>query len=216
MSFVCEIFNTKADFVRKGNSSVKTDKADQRTRITKKMIREAFLTLLSGKDIRHITVRELCERAQINRGTFYKYYLDVYDLKEQIENELLIEFAASVGRFADSGALDSVSAVCRTVFALLKENSELCMILLGQDAGSGIIDKFVKIGHDAFMAFYGGRFPNTDTEKLERYYLFISGGCVVSLRRWILSGMKEPVEVIAEEIAGIMTYGVGYLSDKKA
>ena len=103
---------------------MKTDKADQRTRITKKMIREAFLTLLSGKDIRHITVRELCERAQINRGTFYKYYLDVYDLKEQIENELLIEFAASVGRFADSGALDSVSAVCRTVFALLKENSE--------------------------------------------------------------------------------------------
>lgn len=58
---MCEIFNTKADFVRKGDSSVKTDKADQRTRITKKMIREAFLTLLSGKDIRHITVRELCE-----------------------------------------------------------------------------------------------------------------------------------------------------------
>ena len=99
MSFVCEIFNTKADFVRKGDSSVKTDKADQRTRITKKMIREAFLTLLSGKDIRHITVRELCERAQINRGTFYKYYLDVYDLKEQIENELLIEFGGVGFRF---------------------------------------------------------------------------------------------------------------------
>ena len=64
------------------------------------------------------------------------------------------------------------------------------------------------------MTFYGGRFPDTDTGKLERYYLFISGGCVLSHRRWILSGMKESVEVIAEEIAGIMTYGVGYLSDK--
>lgn len=192
---------------------MKTDRDDQRTRITKKMIREAFLELLSGKDIRHITVRELCERAQINRGTFYKYYFDVYDLKEQIENELLLEFAESVNHFADIGALGSVSAVCRTVFALLKENSDLCMILLGRDTGDGIIDKFVKIGHDVFMAFYGGRFPDTETEKLERYYLFISGGCVVSLRRWIMSGMKEPSDRIADEIAGIMTNGVGYLTD---
>lgn len=208
--------NTGGCFVRKEDSSVKTDRDDQRTRITKKMIREAFLALLSKKDIRHITVRELCERAQINRGTFYKHYYDVYDLREQIENELLFEFAESVGRFADSGALGSVSAVCRTVFALLKENSELCMILLGRDTDDGMIDKFVKIGHDVFMKFYGERFPDTETEKLERYYLFISGGCVVSLRRWILSGMKEPVDEIADEMAGIMTYGVEYLSDKKA
>lgn len=191
---------------------MKTDRDDQRTRITKRLIREAFLELLSQKDIRHITVRELCEKAEINRGTFYKYYLDVYDLKEQIENELLHEFADSVNRFAESGALDSVYEVCRTVFALLKENSELCMILLGRDANDSIIDKFVSIGRDIFITAYRGMFPNVETEKLERYYLFISGGCVVSLRRWILSGMTDSAQEMARDLAGIMTEGVKYLS----
>lgn len=193
-----------------------TDREDQRTRITKKLIRESFLALLSKKDIRHITVKELCETAQVNRGTFYKYYLDVYDLKEQIENEFLQEFTDSVDRFAKSGALDSVYEVCRTVFALLKENAELCQILLGRDANDGLIDKFVKIGRDIFIAAYPGMFPQAETEKLERYYLFISGGCVVSLRKWILSGMREPVEAMAKELSGIMTEGVGYLSGKNA
>ena len=73
----------------RGTKSVKPDREDQRTRITKKLVRESFLALLSKKDIRHITVKEICEMAQVNRGTFYKYYLDVYDLKEQIENEFL-------------------------------------------------------------------------------------------------------------------------------
>ena len=209
-----EIIDMAGSFVRKGDKSVKTDREDQRTRITKKLIRESFLALLSRKDIRHITVRELCETAQINRGTFYKYYLDVYDLKEQIENEFLQEFSDSVNRFARSGALDSVYEVCRTVFALLKENAELCRILLGRDANDGIIDKFVKIGRDIFISVYPGMFPKKKKKKLERYYLFISGGCVVSVRKWILSGMNETVEEMAREISGIMTEGVGYLSEK--
>lgn len=211
-----EIIDIRSGFVRKGDKSVKPDREDQRTRITKKLVRESFLALLSKKNIRHITVKEICEMAQVNRGTFYKYYLDVYDLKEQIENEFLREFADSVDRFAKAGALDSVYEVCRTVFALLKENEKLCRILLGRDANDGIIDKFVKIGRDIFIAAYPGMFPTIEREKLERYYLFISGGCVVSVRKWILSGMKEPVEEMAGELSAMMTEGIGYLSEGRS
>ena len=86
------------------------------------------------------------------------------------------------------------------------------MILLGRDANDSIIDKFVSIGRDIFITAYRGMFPNVETEKLERYYLFISGGCVVSLRRWILSGMTDSVQEMARDLAGIMTEGVKYLS----
>lgn len=191
---------------------MKTDRTDQRTRITKKMIREAFLALLAEKDIRHITVRELCERAEINRGTFYAHYLDIYDLKEQIENELIDEFDRSVAEIASSGELGSVYLVCRSVFELLRENSELCTILLSWDANDRIIEKFVRVGKDAFIAFYRQIFPHAEMEKLERYYLFISAGCVVSLRKWLLSGMPESVDSLAQSIAHIITDGIGYLS----
>lgn len=49
---------------------MKNEGYDQRVRLTKTMIKNAFLELLSAKNIRHISVRELCEKAQINRCDF--------------------------------------------------------------------------------------------------------------------------------------------------
>ena len=66
---------------------------DYRVRVTKMLIRKEFTELLKKKPIQEITVREICERTGINRSTFYNHYQDVYDLLEQIENEMLGELA---------------------------------------------------------------------------------------------------------------------------
>lgn len=62
---------------------------DARVRYTKKVIRDAFLSLLREKNVRQITVTELCRLADINRATFYKHYRDAFDLLEQIEEGAL-------------------------------------------------------------------------------------------------------------------------------
>ena len=48
---------------------------DRRTKYTMKVIKDTFLNLLESKDISNITVTEICDIADINRGTFYRYYL---------------------------------------------------------------------------------------------------------------------------------------------
>ena len=53
---------------------------DRRVKYTKKVIKDTFLSLLEKKNISNISVKELCEMADINRGTFYRYYIDIYDL----------------------------------------------------------------------------------------------------------------------------------------
>lgn len=58
---------------------------DHRTRVTRHLIRKAFTDLLSRKPIQSISVKELCETAGINRGTFYTHYTDIYDLKKQLQ-----------------------------------------------------------------------------------------------------------------------------------
>lgn len=58
---------------------------------TKKNIIHSYLSLIPNKCWDKITVKELCEHANITRGTFYQYYSDIYDLMEHIENELLDE-----------------------------------------------------------------------------------------------------------------------------
>lgn len=62
---------------------------DLRTERTKKSIIDAFIELRAQKPLEKITVKELAELAYINKATFYSHYHDIYDLSEQIENELI-------------------------------------------------------------------------------------------------------------------------------
>ncbi|MDC7219462.1 MAG: TetR/AcrR family transcriptional regulator [Spirochaetales bacterium] len=64
---------------------------DRRVRYTKKVIKDSFLTLLHDHPINQMTVKALCLEADINRATFYRHYNDIYDLFEEIENELCQE-----------------------------------------------------------------------------------------------------------------------------
>ena len=65
---------------------------DRRTKYTKTVIRQALFDLLQEKPIKDITVREIADMVDINRGTFYLHYKDVYDMLEQVEAEMFEEF----------------------------------------------------------------------------------------------------------------------------
>lgn len=64
---------------------------DYRIEKTKRSIYNAFIELRAGKPLEKLTVKELCEKAQINKSTFYVYYHDVYDLSDKIKNEVISE-----------------------------------------------------------------------------------------------------------------------------
>lgn len=82
---------------------------DHRVRVTKTLIRKAFTELLTKKPIQSISIKELCELAGINRGTFYAHYQDIYDLRQKIEDEMYHDvqrtlsplFGRGAPRFAD-------------------------------------------------------------------------------------------------------------------
>lgn len=59
---------------------------------TKERIRDAFFALNAEKKIEKISVREITEKAHVNRGTFYVYFRDVYDLMEQTQAYLFEDF----------------------------------------------------------------------------------------------------------------------------
>jgi len=64
---------------------------DRRVRKTRAQLRKCLSTLLETKKVQNITVKELAQMADINRGTFYLHYKDVYDLLDNIQKDLLKE-----------------------------------------------------------------------------------------------------------------------------
>ncbi len=191
---------------------MKTDNYDQRVRITKIMIRDAYIKLLAEKDIQHITVRELCETAHINRGTFYSHYIDIYDLKDQVENELLNDLSKTISETLSKADKLTDSNIFLTTFELMKNNSDLCIIILSNSTNMGVVYKFTEMGKKIYIQYYKQYFPKASEEKLERYYSFIAAGCIAILREWMLGGMKTSLEELAKELSEITSKGITYLN----
>ncbi|MDD4200408.1 MAG: TetR/AcrR family transcriptional regulator [Eubacteriales bacterium] len=69
--------------------------SDKRVR-TKQKIMEVFSELYMSKDTAKISVKMICEKADINRSTFYTYFTDVFQLQEALEEELVQEMAGKI------------------------------------------------------------------------------------------------------------------------
>ena len=66
-------------------------KENRRVKMTKSLLCSSFLTLLQGKPLSRITVKEICEGADVNRSTYYAYYTDPYDQLNQMVQTFLQE-----------------------------------------------------------------------------------------------------------------------------
>jgi len=62
---------------------------DMRIQKTRRAIKRSFLSLLASRDLEQITVKALCQSAEISKGTFYLHYRDLYDLSDQLQREAI-------------------------------------------------------------------------------------------------------------------------------
>ena len=85
----------------------KSGRQDRRVRYTKLVLRQSLLELMRDRPINKINVTDICERADINRGTFYAHYADQYDLLAQIENELYEEIKRSIEKSLNADTLSA-------------------------------------------------------------------------------------------------------------
>lgn len=74
---------------------------DKRIKKTKQSIKNAFMELRTKKSIEKITVKELCELADINKSTFYSHYEDINALSDALEYEMVLTIISSIPRDLD-------------------------------------------------------------------------------------------------------------------
>lgn len=100
-------------------------KSDARVRYTQRVIKESFLMLLRNKPVNKITVKEVCELAELNRATFYAHYSDCFALKESIEQELLDAFGQSL-LYLDGF---DVSVLIEAIYKMVETYENACRVL---------------------------------------------------------------------------------------
>ena len=203
---------------------MKGETLDRRIRKTRRVIRQCLTELLKTKRIQDITVREISEKADINRGTFYLHYRDIFDLMEQIENELLEELEDVLNHFKASDLLSNPALVFTRVFHLVKENSDMVSILIGQNGDINFVNRLKDIVREKCLKDWmelfrpgagGGRqtsrsSQNTllDDSAFEAYYSFTGTGCIGLVQYWLDSGLKETPEQLASLVEQIISKGL--------
>jgi len=167
--------------------------SDARVRYTKDTIRRYFLKLLKTTPIHRITVKKICELAEINRSTFYRYYRDPYDILEQLETEIINEFTKIVN------SINSRNFEERMLFIMkhLKENMTYYSIMFSENGNQAFISKMMDISLQLTKERYqvkGNKVFSKDQEKL---FYFFSRGCKGVIEYWICQDMKEePQEIV--------------------
>ena len=144
-------------------------KSDARVRYTQRVIREAFLSLLREKPVNKITVKEVCELAELNRTTFYSHYSDCFALMESIEQELLDTFGQSL-RLIDGF---DVSALIAAIYAMIED---ACRVLIFGGASSSLLGRMIDLARDSSIGAWKQQLHHATDAELEMLYAHLSNG----------------------------------------
>ncbi len=114
---------------------------DRRIRKTKTALKNGLIELMLEKNINDISVRELTEKVDLNRGTFYLHYKDIFDLLEKIEEELYEEFNKIFHSHDPSDCDNVLLDLLEDILVFLKNNALMCTVLLSPNGDIAFVNK---------------------------------------------------------------------------
>ena len=184
---------------------------DRRIRKTKHAIKETLIALLKEKPVREISVIELSDRADINRGTFYLHYKDIFDLLEQIEQEFFDELKEIMNSYTIQDLNGSPLPLLEGIFHLLEENVSLCIVLLSPNGSLSFINQLKDMIREICFDHWSYLFHKDKNAVFEYYYSYMLSGCIGLIETWLLNENRESPDEIALLVQDMVLRGVEVL-----
>lgn len=171
-------------------------KIDARVRYTRKILKDSFLKLLKDKPVNKITVKSVCELAEINRATFYSHYSDCFDLLENIEQELLQQFQKSL-KLMDS--FDSVFLI-EAIYKMVEQNQEACEVLIFRGASTSVLTRMIDLAKEQTIIHWKKELKKATEAEIEMLYMHLSNGLMNVVVDGYYKYTKEEVINFVDEI----------------
>ena len=181
---------------------------DRRVRRTKQLLRSALLELLREKSVDQITVTELTEKADVNRGTFYGHYKDIFDMVEQLENEMFQEFSALLQAYPADALKHGLRPILRDVFAFLQRYGDMAAALLERDRDTRFLEQLKGMVAERVSLEWGRLYQFGNPREQAFCLSFLVGGVVGLIQSWLEGGRKETPEELAALSEAMILRGI--------
>lgn len=184
---------------------------DRRTQYTKKVIKETFIKLLNEKDITKISVSEICKIADINRATFYRYYIDIFDLLDKIEEEFQKELINIINIEKEH----TIFTFTKELLNIFLENKDLVKIIFNNTNNIHFLDNILEIVYEKLYEKWIEDNTNISKEDSEYTSIFIFNGSLGIINYWIKNNFDKDIDEIANMIEQLSLFGTKRFVYKK-
>lgn len=185
-------------------------KTDRRTPKTRKAIFEGLAELLTEKELRNITVQELSDKVDIHRVTFYKHFMDIYDVYEQLEKLILSELILLITEYGEKMNFEVYPAV----FKYIMDNPKYFKMIFSPHNTSTLYQKILKnvegLNRMIWSEKYGVDIKDSLVTCVIRYH---SNGCLAVIAGWVLNDFEESADFITKTLSELDKTTQAYLSE---
>jgi AcrR family transcriptional regulator len=179
-----------------------SQKEDLRVRRTRKMLQQALIALTIERGFAAVTVQDIAERAMVNRATFYRHYLDKYDLLEQYMNdvyELTAPQAELAGASTHGAAAGRPKAGLVSMLEQVRSHADFYRVMLGKQGDSAFVQRIQQYIEKRFRALL----PPAEAQikpggpPLELCLAYASHAGVGVIAWWVTDGQSWSPEQVA-------------------
>lgn len=176
---------------------MKNEKDDRRIRRTQRLLKESLVELMAEKKFKDITIKDITERADLNRGTFYLHYTDTYGLLVSMENEVLNDFQDMINNYLQLEPTNDLLPILIPIIHYIVKNQKICTCLFENTASNDFMTEFKNLIHRNSLALLEKVYPSCRSEAFEYFFEFVIYGIIGIIKRWLNTGMPETEEEIA-------------------
>lgn len=174
---------------------------DRRVEFTRFLLRESLAKLMRSKPIQKITIKEICELAALNRGTFYAHFSDQYDLLRHMEDVEVSALSQIVQSVATGGGRQRERA-CTELFRHILANSEVWSSLLSEN---GNADFSKRMSERLYSELENAGVPGGDDPCFKLRFTLLLVGCIGMASRWL----SEEEGATPEQLGQILYRALG-------
>jgi AcrR family transcriptional regulator len=172
-------------------------KENRKMRYSKMVIRQSLMEIMKEKSILGVTVKDICNLADISRSTFYDHYKDQYDLLKQIEDETLAYFENMLNSYKDKQSKKDTYQMVEEMLTYIADNGNTIHVLLGEKGDIDFQKKLLYyfIMHNQITKYFSEKL----SEEARPYYsVFLVHGAIGLIQHWLKDGMALPIPQLAK------------------
>ena len=181
-------------------------KVDRRVHRTRSMLQQSLIQLMTEKEIKDITVKELSESADITRGTFYLHYNDIYDILRSMEYELFTEFNEILSRsFDNNGNRLSPEAILANIFSFLDRHRDAAKVMMGPHGDIAFVNRLKDLVKERIYSVLTQKKATCQYDYAEA---FAVSGCIGVIETWLHQSSPPAPDEMAKICSDMLIRGL--------